>query len=175
MLMVQSIARTLHEAGEYDPLRFLRVLNQAVYKNVQRIQSDKSLSLSFIDVHSDRIVLSGQHEDVLLFRADRTVERIDTSELGFAIGMEEDVSAFLATRELGFGSGDCVVLHTDGVTEAANAAGEIYGIDRLCRVVQSMRHGSSAEIQAAVLDDLMSYIGSARIRDDISLVVIRHP
>lgn len=175
MLMVQSIARTLHEAGEYDPLRFLRVLNQAVYKNVRRIQSDKSLSLSFIDVYGDRLVLSGQHEDVLLFRADGTLERIDTSELGFAIGMEEDVSAFLATREVRFGPGDCVILHTDGVTEASSTTGELYGIERLCRIVQSHRQKSATEIQVAVLDDLMRYIGAAKIRDDISLVVIRNP
>lgn len=175
MLMVQSIARTLYEAGEYDPTRFLRILNQALYKNVQRIQTDKNLSLAFLDFRDGRLVLSGQHEEVLLIRADHTLERIDTTELGFPVGMEEDISGFLATRELPIGPGDCVVLYTDGVTEAANAKGELYGVERLCQSLLALRPESAREISNAAVDDLFQFIGKAPIRDDISLVVIRNP
>lgn len=175
MLMVQSIARTLYEAGVYDPARFLRVLNQALYKNVQRIQTDKNLSLAFLDFRDDHMVLSGQHEEVLLVRADRSVERIDTTELGFPVGMEQDISSFLATREVPIGPGDYVVLYTDGVTEAANEQGELYGVERLCQSILSPRPGSARDLSSAVVDDLFRFIGKAPIQDDISLVVIRQP
>lgn len=175
MLMVQSIARTLHEAGEYDPARFLRVLNQTLYKNVQRIQTDKNLSLAFLDFRDGRLVLSGQHEEVLLVRADRTLVRIDTTELGFPVGMEEDISSFVATREIPIAPGDCVVLYTDGVTEAANDRGELYGVERLCQSLLARRLESARDIGSAVVDDLFRFIGKAPIQDDISLVVIRQP
>jgi hypothetical protein len=49
MLMVQSITRTLLDSGEYNPVRFLTVLNSTLFKNIERINSDKNLTLSFID------------------------------------------------------------------------------------------------------------------------------
>ncbi|WP_032908326.1 SpoIIE family protein phosphatase, partial [Mesorhizobium sp. LNHC252B00] len=72
----------------------------------------------FLDFEDERVTLSGQHEDVLVVRADGNVERIDTMDLGLPVGLENDISKFIATRDIVFGSGDVIVLHTDGVTEA---------------------------------------------------------
>lgn len=175
MLMVQSIARTLHEAGEYNPAQFLKVLNQAIYKNVQRVQTDKTLSLAFLDIREDKVVLSGHHEEVLLIRKDNTIERIDTSELGFAVGMEPDISSYVGTREFPFGKDDTIVLYTDGVTEAINEKGEFYGIERLCESVLKKRQYDATALSNAAVDDLFQFIGKAPIHDDISVVVIKYP
>lgn len=175
MLMVQSVARALHEEGEYDPVRFLKVLNQAIYKNVQRTHTDKTLSVAFLDFIGDRVVLSGQHEEILLIRENDTVERIDTAELGFPVGLEPDISSYVAVREIRFGRGDYLVLYTDGVTEAANDRGDLYGIERLCQSIVARRDQSAEQISSAAISDLLQFIGTSRIHDDISLVVIKHP
>ena len=175
MLMVQSVARALHEEGEYDPVRFLKVLNQAIYKNVQRTHTDKTLSVAFLDFIGDRVVLSGQHEEILLIRENDTVERIDTAELGFPVGLEPDISSYVAVREIRFGRGDYLVLYTDGVTEAANDRGDLYGIERLCQSIVARRDQSAEQINSAAISDLLQFIGTSRIHDDISLVVIKHP
>lgn len=175
MLMVQSIARTLHEAGQYDPVQFLKCLNQTVYKNMRRVQTDKTLSLAFLDIREDKVVLSGHHEEVVLIRGNNTIERIDTCELGFAVGMEPDISNYIGTREFVFGKGDTIVLYTDGVTEATNEKGEFYGIERLCESIQKKSHQDATDLSKAVVGDLFQFIGNARIHDDISVVVIRHP
>ena len=44
MLMVQTAVRTLMENNETDPKQFFEVLNRTIYKNVQRMDSDKNLS-----------------------------------------------------------------------------------------------------------------------------------
>lgn len=175
MLMVQSIARTLHEAGQYDPVQFLKCLNQTVYKNMRRVQTDKTLSLAFLDIREDKVVLSGHHEEVVLIRGNNTIERIDTCELGFAVGMEPDISTYIGTREFVFGKGDTIVLYTDGVTEATNEKGEFYGIERLCESIQKKSHQDATDLSKAAVGDLFQFIGNARIHDDISVVVIRHP
>ena len=48
----------------------------------------------------ERLTLSGQHEEVLVIRGDGEVERIDTMELGFPVGLEQDISEFVATRDI---------------------------------------------------------------------------
>lgn len=174
MLMVQSVARALQETDEANPHQFLDRLNRAIYKNIERTNTDKHLSLAFLDFEDERVTLSGQHEDVLVVRADGEVERIDTIDLGLPVGLENDISKFIATRDILFGSGDVIVLHTDGVTEAENHERKLFGFERLSQSVQR-RHGSSAEdIKTGIIDDLMAHIGIQKIHDDITLVIIRH-
>lgn len=174
MLMVQSVARALQERGEDDPKVFLDVLNRAIYKNIERTESGKHLTLAFVDYSEQGLVLSGQHEEVLILRRDGAVERIDTADLGFPIGLEFDISAFVATRELAFDSGDALLLYTDGVTEAESPAGELFGIERLCDSAGRHRLGSADSIVKAIIGDLMAHIGSQKIHDDITLVVLVH-
>ena len=175
MLMVQSVARALQEQGDEDPRTFLEVLNRAIYKNIERTKTDKHLSLAFLDYQDKHITLSGQHEEVLLVRREGEVERIDTVDLGFPIGLESDIAPFISTRDIPFDSGDIIVLHTDGVTEAESPTGELFGLERLCESARKYRDCDSAEdIKEGIIADLMAHIATQKIHDDITLVVMRH-
>lgn len=174
MLMVQSIARALQEAGEMDPAKFLTDLNRAIFKNIERTRTDKHLTLSFLDYDGERLTISGQHEDMIIIRQDGKVERIDTGDLGLPVGLEPDIAPFIDTRQISFEKGDMVVLHTDGVTEAENSKGELFGFDRLLEDARRLHGGTAEEVVEGILDDLMAYIGTHKIHDDITLVVMRH-
>ncbi|TCN33166.1 SpoIIE family protein phosphatase [Sinorhizobium americanum] len=174
MLMVQSVARALQEAGDMDPALFLNRVNRALYKNIVRTNANKHLSLAFLDYDGKSLMLSGQHEELIVVRNTGSVERIDTLDLGLPIGLEPDISPFVATQEIAFSKGDMVILHTDGVTEAEGLDGELFGIERLCESARR-RHGQSAEdVKAGILEDLMAHIGTQKIHDDITVVVMRH-
>jgi len=174
MLMVQSVARALQENGDEDPKNFLDVLNRAIFKNIARTNSDKHLTLAFLDYADRTMTLTGQHEDVLVIRKDGAVERIDTSDLGFPIGLESDISAFIDSRVIAFDTGDIIILHTDGVTEAESPDGELFGMQRLRESALDHRGGSADEIVRGIISDLMAHIGTQKIHDDITLVVMRH-
>ncbi len=174
MLMVQSVARALQEQGDEDPREFLEVLNRAVFKNIQRTKTDKHLSLAFLDYEDRKITLSGQHEEVLVLRGNDEVERIDTIDLGFPIGLESDIGPFVGTHEFSFDTGDVIVLHTDGVTEAESPNGELFGFDRLCESAQRHRQKDADAIKDGIIADLMAHIGTQKIHDDITLVVMKH-
>lgn len=174
MLMVQSVARALQEKGGDDPKEFLEVLNRAIYKNIERTRTDKHLSLAFLDYDDRRVTISGQHEEVIVVREKGDVERIDTIDLGFPIGLERDIGPFIETRDFAFDSGDIIILHTDGVTEAESPGGELFGFERLCESASRHRSGSADQIKDGIISDLMAHIGTQKIHDDITLVVMRH-
>ncbi len=174
MLMVQSAVRALHEAGERDPRRFLDRLNRAMYKNIARTVCGKHLSLGFLDLDDRRVTVSGQHEEVVIVRADGSVDRIDTVDLGLPIGLEPDILPFVATRDIAFDNGDVIVLHTDGVTEAEGPSGRLFGLERLCESARRHRGGTADEIRKRIVADLMAHIGTQKIHDDITLIVMRH-
>lgn len=174
MLMVQSVARALQEAGSTDPVKFLTDLNSALFKNIIRTRIDKHLTLAFLDYDGSRMVLSGQHEEVIVVRADGTLERIDTMDLGLPIGLEADISPFVATRTVPFEAGDVIILHTDGITEAENAEGQLFGIERLCHEAVRLRDSSADEVVSGIIETLMAFIGTQKIHDDITLLAVKH-
>ncbi len=174
MLMVQMAVRTLLVNNVTEPRVFLQVLNRALYDNVQRIGSDKNLTLALLDYHQGRITVSGQHEEILIVRKNGHVESLDTLDLGFMVGLIDDISSLLGQAHISLELGDGVVLYTDGITEARNECEEMYGLARLQAAVARHWHKADAQqIQQAVIIDLLNYIGDAVVNDDITLLVLR--
>jgi serine phosphatase RsbU (regulator of sigma subunit) len=173
MLMVQTAVRTLMESNQTDPKQFLEILNRTIYKNVQRMNSDKHLSLCLIDYHEGQLKLSGQHEEIVVVRSGGAIERIDTIDLGFPIGLEETIEEFVFQVEIELESQDIVVLYTDGITEAENDLGIQYGLERLCQMVQNNWKTSAEYIRQIVVADVRKHIGIHKIYDDITLVIIK--
>ncbi len=173
MLMVQTAVRTLMENNETNPKKFFEVLNRTIYKNVQRMDSDKNLSLCLIDYRDGILKLSGQHEEMLIVRSGGVIERIDTIDLGFPIGLEETIEDFVFQVEVHLNKGEVVILYTDGVTEAEDYSGKQYGLEKLCTVMQRNWQQSADNIRKAVIEDLRSHIGVEKVYDDITLVVLK--
>jgi sigma-B regulation protein RsbU (phosphoserine phosphatase) len=72
--------------------------------------------------------------------------------------------------------GDVLAHYTDGVTEAQNMDGDLYGAKRLIQCVQANLGRSAEDIQKAILADIAAFIGHAPQFDDIALVVlVREP
>ena len=173
MLMTQAAATTLQASEETDHIKFLNVVNRAIYRNTQRINSEKTLSLAFLNYREGVLTITGQHEQVIIVRNDGEVEQIDTDALGFPIGLEAEINAFIATEQVLLNKGDVVVLYTDGITEAENMEKQQYGLEQLIEVVKENSQKSATEIQEEVIDNLREFIGQQKVFDDITLVVLK--
>lgn len=173
MIMVQTAVRTLIENNETDPKKFLDVLNRTIYKNVQRMDSDKNLTLCLMDYQEGKLSLSGQHEEIIIVRSGGEIERIDTIDLGFPLGLEETIADFVFQIQIQLNAGDVVVLYTDGITEAENELGVQYGLERLCEMVRHNWQRSAKEVRQLVIEDLQRHIKEHRVYDDITLVVLK--
>ncbi|MEQ9001178.1 MAG: SpoIIE family protein phosphatase [Coleofasciculus sp. B1-GNL1-01] len=173
MIMAQTAIRTLQNSHETDPVRFLDILNRTLYANLQRMDCYKNMTLILIDYADGFITLSGQHEEIIVVRTDGRLEKIDTLDLGFPIGLDADIIEFIAQARIQLNSGDVVVLYTDGITEAENIHQSHYGLQRLCEIVQAHRHQSASEIRQIVIEDVRQYIGQQKVFDDITLLVLK--
>jgi predicted ATPase/serine phosphatase RsbU (regulator of sigma subunit) len=173
MLMVQTAVRTLLNSGIRDTTQCLKVLNQTIYDNVQRMETDKNLTLSLLDYQDNQLHVTGQHEQILLVHKNAQIEQIDTFELGFSIGVVDDIADFVSQTEIELHEGEGIVLYTDGITEARDPNKALYGLERLCEVVSINWHLSAHEIQQAVIADVRQYIGTQKVFDDITLLVLK--
>lgn len=173
MLMVQTAVRTLLTHQETDSVKFLNTINRTIYDNLQRMRCDKNLTLALVDYHKGVLTLSGQHEQMIVVRSSGRLEQIDTIDLGFPIGLTEDIADFVAEARVQLNPGDVVVLYTDGITEAEDIHGVQYGLERLCDVVRKYWQGSADDIRQAVIDELQQHIGEQKVYDDITLLVLK--
>jgi phosphoserine phosphatase RsbU/P len=153
-------------------VHFLDTLNRTIYKNIQRMNSDKNLTLALLNYADSTISISGQHEETLVVRKGGNIERIDMMNLGFPIGLDEDISDWIGHLLVDLEPGDGVVLYPDGIPEARNIHKQFYGMERLCAVVSQNWHKSAEQIKQAAIDDLRKFIGAQKVFDDITLLVL---
>ena len=65
-----------------------------------------------------------------------------------------------------------LVVYTDGIVEAFDAAGQEYGLERL-RALVSAGADSAGELVRRIRDDLAAHCGGRPTADDVTLLVIK--
>jgi DNA-binding NarL/FixJ family response regulator len=98
-------------------------------------------------------------------------KRVDRlSRTGMPLGISQE--ATWQQKIVKFAPGDTLVLYTDGITEAQNRMGTMFGDQRLLDVIRTKLGKPAQEIQEAVLRGVQSFTGGAPKDDDIALVVL---
>lgn len=69
--------------------------------------------------------------------------------------------------------GDMLVIYTDGITEAADAGGEEYGVQRLKTFCRQHRDQSPEAFAHALQDDLDAFVKGVPFADDRTIVILR--
>jgi len=90
---------------------------------------------------------------------------------GAAIGLVEESE--YAQRTLSLHEGDLLVMYTDGVTEAANPQGEMFGSERLAGVVERMYQSPPREVVSGIREDLEGHTDGRPLADDATVIVGR--
>lgn len=112
--------------------------------------------------------LNAGHCDGLLVRADGSVEKLTPSS--FPIGLFPDAEFPAQTLQLG--SGDRLVVYSDGVSEAANFAGERFGDDRLSDLVAAAHGLPPTELHRKLIEEIGAFTQGAEQNDDLTLLVL---
>jgi len=174
MMMLQSIVAALgRENFAAAPREMVNVVNSVLYDNVRnRLGQDEHATLTLIRYFANgELVFAGAHEDLVILRAaSGKCERIET--LGTWVGATQDIADVTEDQRARLEDGDVLLLFTDGVIEAANAAGEHYGIERLCAEFEAAGGQSVTEIRDRLLRSVQDFL--AVQDDDIALLVARH-
>jgi len=170
MSMVKAAIFTLSEE-KISPKELLLRLNRMLYRSVGSQKFMTLLYLLWQPQAQAFIYSSAGHEHILVFRSQtQTLETIQSG--GFMLGMLPDIDSFLEERQLNLALKDKILLYTDGVTEAENAAGDRFGLEKLKESFKKYSRQPPAELIQAIKDEVYAFIGNHPQYDDITLVVL---
>jgi PAS domain S-box-containing protein len=173
MLMVQSAmaAATQSQPGA-TPRDVLDVINRVMVDNIRhRLQHGDYVTLSLLRYFTDgRLLFAGAHQDVL--HVPRRTGRVTCVETpGTWLGADREIAHVTVDTELRLEDGDLMVLYTDGVTEAMNAAGEQFGIDRLCAAVERVKDEPAGRVRDLVIAEVRAWMATQD--DDVTVMALR--
>jgi len=173
LFMASARAFLLSEAERYQsPARLARDVNRYVTRDSD--PTGRFMSMFFLEIDPAgkmlRWVRAG-HEPALVYSAVSASFR-ELKGDGIAMGVLKNAEYRDHTRQ-GWEPGSVVVIGTDGITETRNAAGELFGAERVRQVVRANASRPAAVIQAAVIEAVQRFRGEAPQEDDITLVVVK--
>ncbi|MFZ2493290.1 MAG: PP2C family protein-serine/threonine phosphatase [Thermoanaerobaculia bacterium] len=152
-----------------DPAAVLTRLHDLVVQTSRR-RLLATAAVLLIDRRNMRAtVASAGHPPILRLRnGEVTTIEIFAPPLGVRLPIQ------IPQTTLALEPGDTFIVHSDGIYESRNAAGEYYGLDRLSAIASSQPAGSdSTSIRDAIVADVERFRNGAPQDDDVTIVVCR--
>ena len=151
-----------------EPAHLLALLNDALQERKLESQYVTMLFAVWNDENRTlQVANSGAVQPVFC----RSGESVTVRAEGFPLGLFPNVTY----EELNVATqpGDAIVFVSDGILDAENAQGEMYGQDRLSGLLCSRRDQAAQEIADAILADVGRFQGDQDRFDDETIIVLR--
>jgi len=172
LFMVETRSAIRAQANRAEtPSETLAVLNNFLYHDLNN--SDFFISLFYLqyDINNKQLrYANAGHPPPLLFsfQHDKCME-LDAE--GLILGVHKNVT--FEEKIINLAENDVVLLYTDGLTEAENAGGEHFGLERVREIFVAHSRQPLQEIIDALLTQLKLFCQSEKFNDDITLMVFK--
>jgi serine phosphatase RsbU (regulator of sigma subunit) len=171
-LLMSSVKMALRAGAPraLSPDRSLRNLNSSFYEVTE---ADRYVTLFYGNLDTAQGLLeytnAGHLPPLLFHRATGEIEWLETG--GTVIGLFP--AAEYQCGQAWLQPGDILILYTDGVTEATNAAGEEFAIERLAETLRQSFTDSAKQLLESIYCAVHAFRGTSVLEDDLTLVVVR--
>lgn len=164
-LFHSEIGRVNHSAG------LMTLLNAKLY---ERLKGEKYATGIFLIYDTEKETFeytNAGHSDILLYKPEQGRLVSQGAERSAPIGI--DGSTSYRQDHFPFRKGDLLVLATDGVYEARDAGGNLFGYERLSQLVLENRDLDVERINQSIVRQVDRFTGHAPPGDDMTLIAVR--
>lgn len=172
-LLMAEARSVLHAKAHPDvsPGRLLAAVNDLLHEDLSRAELQISMFHARLDMlnHTLTYANAGQTRPLLFRARDSSFEELDSD--GLLMGVRGGVC--FEEKSTALETGDILLLHTDGVTEAENIHGVFFGVNRLSEIMGELRNSHPEEIVNAIFRSLAEFTGSKPLADDVSIAVLK--
>lgn len=174
MMMAQAAAYgAIADDPRCSPKDVIAAVNRVVHENVRkRMRRDDYLTLMAArHVGGGRFVGAGAHQPIFISRPGGQVDVVETP--GSWVGLAANVPLGVSEYEFRVDPGDALCLITDGLVEATDARGELYGEERLRLVLGADPRRTAPELLGDVFAGVEAFAVNQNQADDMTAVVLR--
>ncbi len=169
--LIMSMAKILIKSHA-DPSSAKVTLDKVNSVLTRDIKNDNFITMFYavLDFKNKKVIYaSAGHNPILLAnRATKDVRQIKAD--GIFLGVFD--SAMVSDNTMSIDGDERIVLYTDGLTEAENFSGDMYGLERLAEIVKNTLNLSPEETKEEILKDFRQHIKSIPVEDDVTLLVL---
>jgi serine phosphatase RsbU (regulator of sigma subunit) len=181
LLMV--LCRTLFRAtaiSERPPVEALKQANvlirmdsgrYRVYEQLEAGDFFVSAIYAALDLESGGVTYANAGHDRPLWLRSEEGKIEQLTARGIVLGLYDQVD--LQEGQVVLAPGESLILYTDGLTEAMNAEGEIFGDPRLLETLSACQASSAQALIDALVDAVLEFTDGAPQSDDLTIFVIR--
>lgn len=170
MMSAKTLLRNLAENG-CEPAEIFTKANKQLWQNNNTFMF-VTVFMGILNLETGRFVYaSAGHNPPLVKRGSGAYEYL-TDVSGRILGGTED--AAYSQKELFLKNGDSLFLYTDGVTEAQNGEGLLYGEERLRSVLNENAKEHPENLIRRVEADVQEYAKGREQSDDITMLALRY-
>ncbi len=156
--------------GCTDPVAGLKQVNATIGSDLRDCNYVTAFFLALDPATGRASFACAGHPPALHVRPDGVTPRWAQ---GVALGLDADLfNGRLARQDLELAPGEAIVLYTDGITEARNAAGEEFGEERLIELVSAGPWADAEALRAAIFAGVEAFVGEAQPFDDMTVLVV---
>jgi sigma-B regulation protein RsbU (phosphoserine phosphatase) len=171
-MLISSLQTAFHTlvADADSPLDVLERINRLYIHNI-KFATFVTIFFGKLDPETHILTYANAgHNSAYLYRAS-TGEEIWLRPTGPAIGLVEEFAVHVDSVQLE--QGDILLLYTDGITEAFNADGVMWGEDGLADIVKQNMDSTAEQLIQKILQSLKSHTNGSPLADDVTLMVYR--
>ena len=170
--LIRGVVGELGERAE-NPINVLSEINRSLSPILEQTGQPIFATAFFgvIDTAASSILYGNAgHPAPMIRRADGSVIKLTSANPEPAAGL---IPGFTYTRqECSFNAGDLFLGYTDGVVEAPNPKGQLYGDDRLAIFLRHSLGTTAEELCNNLVTELSSYSNRAIFEDDVCMVAV---
>ncbi len=173
MAMCRSVLRS-KAPGRTSAAAVLREVNRQIFPD---IKEDMFISMAYliIDRRSDEVLLARAGHDPPLWYVRNTGAVTKLNPPGMALGIDNGSVFDRVVNDFTFSpaDGDCLLLYTDGVTEARDASGLEFGLDKVLTIMKSNAAKGSEAVVQTVAADLREFAEHQPQHDDVTMIALK--
>jgi len=172
MTMVNALVRAFVRVSS-SLVTILADVNRVLKSRIEKTLF-MSLVLLRFDSSSGSLSFAGAgHEHILFYRA-ATGQCDIIPAGGIALGMIPEIGTLVKEQVVDFAEGDMLFLYTDGITEARNSQGELYGLERLKVAISKFASQYPPQpTLTKIAADVGSFVAGVQQTDDMTLIAVQ--
>ncbi len=155
-----------------SPLEILSYMNDSLTGTIASYHYLTAVCLIFADDGSFTYSSAGHPRGLIHRSGDASIDVMETS--GMILGVFGEASLTYENHPERLNPGDRLLVYTDGMTEAVDVAGRVFGDERVKELLEDSAHLPLDEARKSIEENWCAFVGNAKVQDDVTFLLIEY-